>query len=515
MNATDPKFWKKELEAFQETTDAFYNGEISAHEYKGISGLYGSYAQRGGHFGMLRLRMTAGRITKEKMKFLADVIRRFAIKRVHFTTCQTIQLHDLKPDEVCTIIRNAFSCGIITMGGGGDYPRNVMCSPLSGVEKEEYFDVVPYAEAAGKYLIEFIKKEKLPRKLKVAFSNSPYNLTHATYRDLGFAAGKSGCFDVYSAGGLGKNPLMGVKTAENVPPEKVLYYIKAMWLTFRAHGNYQSRAKSRTRFMVEALGGEENYRAAYHEKLEEVFRSGENLDISVTPFSWQKKGDGTIVADPRAISQKQDGLYAVHWHPVGGLPSADTLCKLCDLLAEIPEAEMRLSPDESVYIINLTGAEAEKILELTGDSARSPFETSVSCIGAEICQIGLRDSQALLRECIRTVREADIPDNALPQIHISGCPSSCGTHQTGALGFRGAGKFINGKSLPAFLLYVSGSEKQGQETFGYEAGTILQDDIPAFLADLGRTVAGSGMDFAAWMAKNPKALDNVAARYLV
>lgn len=50
------------------------------------------------------------------------------------------------------------------------------------------------------------------RKLKVCFSNSPANLPHATYRDLGFAARADGRFDVYSAGGLGNNPRFGVKT---------------------------------------------------------------------------------------------------------------------------------------------------------------------------------------------------------------------------------------------------------------------------------------------------------------
>ncbi len=51
-----------------------------------------------------------------------------------------------------------------------------MCSPLSGVESGEYFDVLPYAEAAGEYLMNFIKAPKMPRKLKVGFSNSPANL---------------------------------------------------------------------------------------------------------------------------------------------------------------------------------------------------------------------------------------------------------------------------------------------------------------------------------------------------
>ncbi len=66
----------------------------------------------------------------------------------------------------------AFDNNIITLGGGGDFPRNVLCSPLSGVEKDENFDVMPYAKAASDFLISLIGKIKLPRKLKVGFSNS-------------------------------------------------------------------------------------------------------------------------------------------------------------------------------------------------------------------------------------------------------------------------------------------------------------------------------------------------------
>lgn len=44
-----------------------------------------------------------------------------------------------------------------------------MCSPLSGVEADEYFDVMPYAEKMADYLVHYIDREKMPRKLKVAF----------------------------------------------------------------------------------------------------------------------------------------------------------------------------------------------------------------------------------------------------------------------------------------------------------------------------------------------------------
>ena len=267
QTVTAPEIWKPDLEEFREKTKAFYAGEMDKGAYKSFSGYFGSYAQKGGRANMLRLRMPGGVVTKEKLAFTACVIKNYHIQRVHFTTCQTIQLHDLGADAVSGIMEEALEAGIVTLGGGGDYPRNVMCSPLSGVEKDEYFDVLPWALAAGDYLLTFIKAEKMPRKLKVGFSNSKRNLTHATYRDLGFAARPDGNFDVYSAGGLGNNPKFGVKVAEAVPPEKILYYIKAMWLTFRAYGNYESRAKARTRYMQDALGGAENYKKAFDEKL--------------------------------------------------------------------------------------------------------------------------------------------------------------------------------------------------------------------------------------------------------
>ena len=507
MNKIDPQSWKKEMPEFRRQTEAFYAGTLKQSEYKGFSGLYGSYAQRGGQASMLRLRMTAGRVTKEKLAFVAEMIRKYQVKRVHFTTCETIQLHDLDCNAVCEIMEAALVAGIVTMGGGGDFPRNVMCPPLTGSDPDAYFDVLPYAEEAGEYLMNFIQAEKMPRKLKVCFSDSPKNVTHATYRDLGFVARADGAFDVYSAGGLGNNPRFGVKVAEAVKPEQILYYIKAMWLTFRAYGCYENRGKARTRYMQDILGGAQQYAAAYQEKLAEVFASGEDLTLHVKPSVLKKEGDGSGISGHRVIAQKQPGLYTVLWHPIGGQPDPEQLCALSDAIAGMEAAEMHLAPDETAYIINLTGAEAEKILDVTAKGAETVFETSVACIGASVCQIGLRDSQALLKACVEAVREAGIPDGALPQIHISGCPSSCGTHQTGMIGLRGASKKAQGAMQSAFLLYVNGKEEQGKECMGRELGTILEAEIPAFFVALGKKVAASGLDFAAWKEQNPEALE--------
>ena len=519
MKPIDPQEWKQDLPAFREKTAAFYKGELKKNDYKGFSGLYGSYAQKDGKASMLRLRMTAGVVSREKVCFIAKIIREYQVKRMHFTTCQSIQLHDLNETAVCEIMEKALDAGIVTMGGGGDFPRNIMCSPLAGVEKGEYFNVQPYAKAAGDYLMHFIKAEKMPRKLKVGFSSSPANLTHATYRDLGFAAREDGKFDVYSAGGLGNNPRFGVKVAEAVEPDDILFYIRAMWLTFRTYGNYENRGKARTRYMQESLGSPEKYKEAFQEKLKEVCASGEDLKLKdlkeASAENSMKTGDETVFTGSNAIEQKQEGLYALAWHPIGGMPDPAVFCELADAMEEIEGVELRLAPYETAYIINLTGAEAERLNAIIQkDMAQSLFETSVSCIGASVCQVGLRDSQGLLRACVERVKEAGLADGTLPQIHISGCPSSCGTHQTGALGFRGASVKVDGKLESGFVLYINGCERQGEETMGHEAGTMAEADIPEFLVALGKAVAESGEDFNTWNEKHPGGIEAVAALYL-
>ena len=98
--------------------------------------------------------------------------------------------------DMVSLMREALQKGIITIGGGGDNPRNVMSSPLSGADSRETFDVLPYAEAVSDYLLSRMTELHLPRKLKVAFSNTEENLTHANMRDLGFVANPDGTFSV-------------------------------------------------------------------------------------------------------------------------------------------------------------------------------------------------------------------------------------------------------------------------------------------------------------------------------
>ena len=500
---------RSDIALFEEKINAFEAGDLDKKSYKGFSGGYGSYAQRNGK-NMLRLRMSGGRLSKARLAFLADSAEAYAIDRMKITTCQTIQLHNLSAGATVALMEKALDVDIVTRGGGGDFTRNAMASPLSGVEQGEFFDVLPWAEAAGEYMLGLVRDLHMPRKLKVGFSNHPANVTHVTFRDLGFSAREDGLFDVWCAGGLGPNPQLGIQVAEAVEPADIAACIDAMIFVFTTFGNYENRAKARTRYLQETLGID-GLKAEYAKALEQALQTSPKLSAVSMPV--EKSGDGQL-SHPRATAQKQSGLYAVKYHPKGGNLPPKKLRQLYETIRDMELVEGRLSPDGSVYFINLTAKEAQALLDITSDSAATPFQRSVSCIGGAICTTGIRDSQGLLAAMMEAVDEADLPDDALPTVHVSGCPSSCGTHQIGTLGFQGASKMVDGAPQPAFMLQMKGCEEQGREAFGETLGTILAEQIPAFMVELGRTVAASGMEFHSWLGEHADAFRALAAKYI-
>ena len=87
-----------------------------------------------------------------------------------------------------------------------------------------------------------------------------------------------------------------------------------------------------------------------------------------------KKGSGEI-SGKRVVAQKQPGLYAVAYHPIGGCLPAGKPAELLTLVREIPDAECRIAPYETIYIINLTADEAKKVLEATTTVLRALLRT--------------------------------------------------------------------------------------------------------------------------------------------
>jgi len=185
-----------------------------------------------------------------------------------------------------------------------------------------------------------------------------------------------------------------------------------------------------------------------------------------------------------------------------------------DSIKDVDSAELRISPDQTMYIINLDKDELPKVLNATSDGADTLFESSVSCVGAKVCQIGIRDSHGLLMDLIHMERKNHFPDMTLPRVNISGCISSCGAHQVGTMAFRGSQKSIGGKKTEGFLVYADGSHIQGEERFGKELGFMATGDIVLYMEEIGKAVADSGKDFSAWFYEDKESFRAISDKYL-
>ncbi|PJI08290.1 MULTISPECIES: nitrite/sulfite reductase [Clostridium] len=506
-----------EISGFRESGHDFLDGKITRMEFKGISGGMGVYAHRNGKDFAIRFKIPSGITSIKDLKLICNFAKRYDLKCIHLTTRQDIQLHGVSIDAVCDMMEEGIRNGLYTRGGGGNFPRNVAMSPLSGVDKKEAFDVSLYALAVGKHFLNKIYTYKLPRKIKVAFSSSSEDLGHATISDLGFLAVKENgkkYFRVYIGGGLGRNPKVAIKYPELINPNEVLYYVEAMTKLFINEGDYKNKAKARIRYIAERMGKEE-FIKCYNKYLLEV-KQTEKLDLEIDEVSCSKKGESTSIKSSRIVSQKQEGLYSVYVHPVGGQLMLKDLENIINETEKIEDAEIRLSMSEGFYIRNLNGSEAEKLLKETehiGGTMR--LEYSTSCIGVPTCQIGILNSQDTLKGILDYFKKMNFNHDVLPSIHISGCPNSCSVHEASGIGFCGKRKRVENEAKDAFELHVGGILQSDDTRLGDYYGDVLREKVPEFLYELALNVYESGKEFYTYIKENKNDVDKIINKYLI
>lgn len=493
----------EEIEILREKGHKFLNKELSVMEFKHASGGMGVYAERSRNTFMIRFRTPSGIINLDEMKWLIDKAKENNLDKMHFTTRQAIQFHELDIDPLCNLMKEALEIDLYTRGAGGNFPRNVAISPLTGVEVGEAFDVAPYALEVNKYFMERIRGYKLPRKLKVAFSNGQKDEAHCSMTDLGFLAVNNDgekCFKVYIGGGIGQNPKIGVALDELINPNEILYHVEAMTRLFMAEGDYNNRARARVRYILDRMG-EEEFKKCYNKHLEEVKQEG-NLGINIKTSETSKEGINTDFTHKRLVAQKQDGLYSVYFHPFGGQAMIKDLENIFEFIKDAKDVELRLTMTEGIFIRNLNGKEAEELIKITENcGGETRLQQSVACIGVPICQMGMGASQSMAQEIIEFFNEKGYSKDILPSIHVSGCGNSCGFHQGALIGLTGKKKKFNEKMEDAFELHINGSFGEGNTKLAKVFGVLLAREIPQFMYELSLMIEDKKIEFEEYVEK--------------
>ncbi|MCF7804661.1 MAG: nitrite/sulfite reductase [Candidatus Marinimicrobia bacterium] len=503
----------RETEQHSKDVTAYLAGDLSEEMFKSRRVPRGIYGQRQDGLYMVRVRVAGATLTAPQLRRLAGLSRNYGSGKLHLTTRQDVQLHEVYIRETPEVLDKLLEVGLTPAGGGGNTIRNVTSCAHGGLTADEVFDPRPYAVAVTNYFLQFDSSYHMPRKLKIAFSGCGEDCALAGINDLGFIAreqdGQRG-FRVFVGGGLGANSRSADLFRDFVPASEVLRIVEAVKRLFDRHGDRRNRHRARLRYAVERLGVE-----AFQQELEkewEQARIDGIPDLSVPDLSERlpSESNGITGGEPtegkfhqwkeRVVHpQRQDGYSRAEIMLIRGDISSGDAIRLADLAERYGSGELRTDQRQNLFLPWIPDEFLGEVYrqlsksdgELTGDSA-APW--MIACKGAATCRLGLCRSQDLMAAISDEAEASDLDTNIFSslKIHISGCPNNCGQHSIADLGFFGGARRQDGQSYPMYHL-VAGAERNSDGTTLSEIhDSIPAKNVPEFVVTLLRDYQENG-----------------------
>ncbi len=502
-------------------------GQLSPAAFRSLRVPQGVYEERRDGSFMLRVRLAAGCLLPEQMRALAQVARTYGSETLHVTTRQDIQVHSVPLEGIHPALVALAAVDLSTKGGGGNTVRNVGACAEAGVCPREAFDVRPWVVALTERLLADPLSLQLPRKYKIAFSGCSQDCAAATVHDLGFVArerdGRPG-FAVYVGGGMGSKSRVSDLLEEFVPAEDVALVAEAVKRVFDRRGNRRNRHRARLRFLVEQLGLEEFRRLCLDEI--ERLRAAGFPPLSVRHLPGAARALSTEAEDGAAApssdqpafelwrrhntsAQRQAGYVVVHVPLALGDISAGALAGLADIAEEYTDGLARATQWQNLSLhwvreTDLPQVRAE--LDALGRAEPLPpaLRHTVSCTGAATCRLGMCLSRGLTKAFVARVDRSGLDLAALGDldIHVSGCPNSCGRHPIGQIGLHGGARRIEGRLVPYYTVQLGGWVREGETRLAEGSEAVPARSLPAFLTDFLTAYRDSGKapDFAGFLA---------------
>lgn len=516
-----PEYSDTYIEDFKKNVKRYIEEGEEKYPFKPFGAMMGVYMEKSGVSFMVRPRSPGGLINLEQLKMVSKVANKYSKRQIRFTTRQDIQFHRVEVEDTVKIIEELKKVNMYSVGTGGNTVRNVACSPLSGVEKEEVFDVTPFALEATNFIVKDENSVKMPRKLKLSFSNSIKDTGNATFADLGFIAkkkeGKEG-FSVFIGGGFGGGSRLSLKLEDFIEAKNTIYYIDAIKDFFYYEGDRENKARARLRHLVKKYG-EDGFKEKYKEYLNKSLKKDLVLDINSLKEKYQEQQNteirSNIKEENKLIEEtKYDGIYSVYIHPRRARLETVNLNKIVKFLDQLDyNVTIRLTPTQGFVVRGLSGIDSEELVKIISDFT-SPYDidNSLVCVGADTCRTGIGSSQKLFQSILRKFK--DVPSDIksqMPKLYVSGCPSSCGQHLRGEIGFSGKLKRVDGESISAYSVYFGGRVGENAK-LADRYGDIVARRIPNFLYDIAVLKSDSGYsDFEEFFKyKNVEVLSLVA-----
>jgi len=496
-----PEEVKKSMENYKRSLEEAQEDRVSSARFRGVRVPWGIYSHRGGKVYMARIRIPAGVVNPLQLKALADVSQRFADGILHITTRQDIQIHNVHIKDTLKVMQYLKEYNLSSRGGGGNTVRNIIACPLSGVCKEELFDVRRYAIALTEYLLRQDTSFTLPRKLKISFSGCPKDCAGCLVNDLGLLAqyqGEKKGFRVFVGGGMGANSRIGKLLEEFISEEDLGYCVAAVKNVFYRMGDRRNKRHNRLRFFIEDMGLGQ-FKKVYRKEFQEL-REKEYMVLRKIDFLEQEETDGEIPPIDNeeyneflrynVSSQKQKGFVSVELRIPRGDISAERLAALAQLEKDFSRIEFRTSLNQNLFICWVKSEDLYKLfLKLKDILSDFLYPQTlldvVACKGALTCNLGLCNSPGLAEEIEDMVKKEFLKKKVFRTlgIRLNGCPNSCAQHPIGKLSFYGMVRRVDNRPVPFYKFLLGGRKEAELTRLAEEIGIVPAKNVPHFLRD--------------------------------
>ena len=395
---------------------------------------------------LTRLRIPGGILNQAQCQAIVSFLESTGINDLQVTNRANLQIRGLSKDIEPLILQSLITAGLVAANQAVDGIRNIMASPIAGIDRTEVIDVRPFVVAWDRYLSLHPELGVLSNKFSVGFDGG-------------------GSVSIVDR----PNDLTLLAVSEN---------------EFLLHLPMGGRIKLRVDDCISVLGMIAGaYLAAVGEnklRLREVMAVVEG-DLLRWGVCLQRRTEGspkgtqeTVYRHLGVSAQKQAGLsYLGVVLPLGRL-NLWQLSGLSKIASQYGGGTIRLTPWQNMIVPDVRDQDViivQQLIEALGLAvgAHQINGLLTACAGVSGCQFAATDTQAdalAISAYLASRFDLDMPLN----IHLSGCDKSCAQHYQADIALWGCEK--SPERSAGYRLCIGG----GDERFGRELSNYLRLD---------------------------------------
>ncbi|MGL5097851.1 MAG: NirA family protein, partial [Planctomycetia bacterium] len=393
-----------------------------------------------------------------------------------------LQIREIPAEHGPELLLALQEAGLVARGSGADNIRNIVGSPVAGVDYQELIDTQPLCRELHHYILNHREMYGLPRKFNVAFDGGGRIGVLEETNDIGFSAvrvvaGRSadgapiapGVYFRMGFGGITGHKDFARDCGVLLKPAECLPAAVAAIEAFIEHGDRTDRKKARLKYVLDRMG--------HVGFLKETERYYGKPFRKLPAAECEPRGPidrmGHVGFHPQATEGRS---YVGVVLPVGRMTVAQ-MRGLADLADRRGSGSICLTVWQNLLITDLKTEEwaaVEDELQALGLTASAgPLRAGlIACTGSRGCKFAATDTKG------HALALADALDDKLPldlplNVHFTGCHHSCAQHYVGDVGLLGAKVEVGDQEVEGYKIFIGGGTGTDPKI-----GRLLEADVP-------------------------------------